>query len=65
FLTFGFMPTTATLEMTQIPPATNPDGTRVPNIKSDLAINVAEAPSAPLRWPGPPSPPRTFRRRPR
>ncbi|WP_238441942.1 DUF6801 domain-containing protein [Streptomyces pratensis] len=42
FLTFGFMPTTATLEMTQIPPATNPDGTRVPNIKSDLAINIAE-----------------------
>lgn len=36
------MPTTATLEMTQIPPATNPDGTRVPNIKSDLAINIAE-----------------------
>ncbi|MEV0026024.1 DUF6801 domain-containing protein [Streptomyces atroolivaceus] len=42
FLTFGFMPTTATLEMTQIPPRTNPDGTRVPNIKSDLAINIAE-----------------------
>ncbi|WP_236055748.1 MULTISPECIES: DUF6801 domain-containing protein [Streptomyces] len=42
FLTFGFMPTTATLEMTQIPPGTNPDGTRVPNIKSDLAINLAE-----------------------
>lgn len=36
------MPTTATLEMTQIPPGTNPDGTRVPNIKSDLAINLAE-----------------------
>ncbi|MFJ8924722.1 DUF6801 domain-containing protein [Streptomyces sp. NPDC102415] len=42
FLTFGFMPTTATLEMTQIPTGTNPDGTRVPNIKSDLAINIAE-----------------------
>ncbi|MFF4242872.1 DUF6801 domain-containing protein [Streptomyces sp. NPDC001822] len=42
FLTFGFMPTTATLEMTQIPPATNPDGTREANIKSDLAINLAE-----------------------
>lgn len=42
FLTFGFMPTTATLEMTQVPPVTNPDGTRVPNIKSDLAINIAE-----------------------
>lgn len=42
FLTFGFMPTTATLEMTQIPPAANPDGTREANIKSDLAINLAE-----------------------
>ncbi|MFE4692386.1 DUF6801 domain-containing protein [Streptomyces sp. NPDC056749] len=38
FLTFGFMPTTATLEMTQIPTGTKPDGTRIENIHSDLAI---------------------------
>ncbi|MGP3634553.1 DUF6801 domain-containing protein [Streptomyces sp. 24-1644] len=42
FLTFGFMPTTATLEMTQIPTETRADGTRAPNIKSDLAINLAD-----------------------
>ncbi|GAA3008726.1 hypothetical protein Sfulv_52770 [Streptomyces fulvorobeus] len=42
FLTFGFMPTTATLEMTQIPEGTRPDGTRIPNIKSDLAISLAD-----------------------
>ncbi|MFB4420286.1 DUF6801 domain-containing protein [Streptomyces sp. QL37] len=38
FLTFGFMPTTATLEMTQIPTGTRPDGSRIENIHSDLAI---------------------------
>ncbi|MFD0022603.1 DUF6801 domain-containing protein [Streptomyces sp. NPDC058382] len=38
FLTFGFMPTTATLEMTQIPPAAGPDGNPAPNIHSDLKI---------------------------
>ncbi|MEV2243305.1 DUF6801 domain-containing protein [Streptomyces sp. NPDC049970] len=38
FLTFGFMPTTATLEMTQIPTGTDADGVRIPNIESDLAI---------------------------
>ncbi|MFG2431017.1 DUF6801 domain-containing protein [Streptomyces sp. NPDC048590] len=38
FLTFGFMPTTATLEMTQIPTGTRPDGTRIENVRSDLAI---------------------------
>ncbi|ROQ59833.1 hypothetical protein EDD93_7238 [Streptomyces sp. 840.1] len=38
FLTFGFMPTTATLEMTQIPPADGPDGKPSPNIHSDLKI---------------------------
>lgn len=38
FLTFGFMPTTATLEMTQVPTGTRPDGTRIENIHSDLAI---------------------------
>lgn len=38
FLTFGFMPTTATLEMTQIPPAAGPDGKPVPNVHSDLTI---------------------------
>ncbi len=38
FLTFGFMPTTATMEMTQIPPAAGPDGQPLPNIHSDLTI---------------------------
>ncbi|MFI6863704.1 DUF6801 domain-containing protein [Streptomyces sp. NPDC050421] len=38
FLTFGFMPTTATLEMTQIPPAAGPDGKPLPNIHSDLTV---------------------------
>ncbi|MFJ6433691.1 DUF6801 domain-containing protein [Streptomyces sp. NPDC091416] len=38
FLTFGFMPTTATMEMTQIPPAAGPDGKPLPNIHSDLTI---------------------------
>ncbi|MFG2669536.1 DUF6801 domain-containing protein [Streptomyces sp. NPDC048445] len=38
FLTFGFMPTTATLEMTQIPPADGPDGKPSANIHSDLKI---------------------------
>lgn len=38
FLTFGFMPTTATLEMTQIPPADGPDGKPLPNIHSDLTV---------------------------
>ncbi|WLQ39356.1 hypothetical protein P8A22_04515 [Streptomyces laculatispora] len=38
FLTFGFMPTTATLEMTQIQPAAGPDGKPAPNIHSDLKI---------------------------
>lgn len=38
FLTFGFMPTTAKLEMTQIPSGTAADGTRIPNIHSDLHI---------------------------
>lgn len=38
FLTFGFMPTTATMEMTQIPPAIGTDGKPVPNIHSDATI---------------------------
>ncbi|MEU1486475.1 DUF6801 domain-containing protein [Streptomyces sp. NPDC005752] len=38
FLTFGFVPTTAKLEMTQIPTGTAADGTRIPNIHSDLHI---------------------------
>ncbi|WP_371775100.1 DUF6801 domain-containing protein [Streptomyces sp. NBC_01438] len=38
FLTFGFMPTTATLEMTQIPPDDGPDGKPLPNIHSDLTV---------------------------
>ncbi|TXS43500.1 DUF6801 domain-containing protein [Streptomyces sp. OR43] len=42
FLTFGFMPTTAVMEMTQIPPKAGPDGILVPNIKSDIAINLSD-----------------------
>lgn len=42
FLTFGFMPTTATLEMTQIPPGTRDDGSLTPNVKSDLAIKMSD-----------------------
>lgn len=38
FLTFGFMPTTASLEMTQIPPGTTADGKPDYNIHSDLMI---------------------------
>ncbi|WUW20303.1 hypothetical protein OG521_05670 [Streptomyces sp. NBC_01463] len=38
FLTFGFTPTTATMEMTQIPPEAGPDGKPLPNIHSDLTI---------------------------
>ncbi|HEY9330785.1 MAG TPA: DUF6801 domain-containing protein [Streptomyces sp.] len=38
FLTFGFTPTTATMEMTQIPPEVGPDGKMLPNIHSDLTI---------------------------
>lgn len=45
FLTFGFMPTTAVLEMTQIPPKIGADGIQVPNIKSDIAIDLADGSS--------------------
>ncbi|MER7722904.1 DUF6801 domain-containing protein [Streptomyces sp. NPDC096323] len=45
FLTFGFMPTTAVLEMTQIPPKTGADGVPVPNIKSDIAIDLSDGSS--------------------
>ncbi|WP_328897490.1 DUF6801 domain-containing protein [Streptomyces sp. NBC_00236] len=42
FLTFGFMPTTAVMEMTQIPPKIDANGIPVPNIKSDIAINLSD-----------------------
>ncbi|MER6117406.1 DUF6801 domain-containing protein [Streptomyces sp. NPDC001743] len=45
FLTFGFMPTTAVMEMTQIPPKTGADGVPVPNIKSDIAIDLSDGSS--------------------
>ncbi|WP_406090016.1 DUF6801 domain-containing protein [Streptomyces sp. NBC_01013] len=45
FLTFGFMPTTAVLEMTQIPPKTGADGIQIPNIKSDIAIDLSDGSS--------------------
>lgn len=45
FLTFGFMPTTAVMEMTQIPPKIGADGIPVPNIKSDIAIDLSDSSS--------------------
>ncbi|WNI21178.1 DUF6801 domain-containing protein [Streptomyces sp. ITFR-16] len=45
FLTFGFVPTTAVMEMTQIPPKIGADGIPVPNIKSDIAIDLSDSSS--------------------
>ncbi|MFF2731093.1 DUF6801 domain-containing protein [Streptomyces sp. NPDC058008] len=42
FLTFGFMPTTATLEMTQIPPGTDAEGTPDYNVKSHLVVDWSD-----------------------
>ncbi|MBM7442548.1 DUF6801 domain-containing protein [Streptomyces sp. HB132] len=42
FLTFGFMPTTATLEMTQIPPGAGADGTPDYNVKSHLVVDYSD-----------------------
>ncbi|MFE3517881.1 DUF6801 domain-containing protein [Streptomyces sp. NPDC059166] len=39
FLTFGFMPTTATLEMTQIPAGVDADGTPDYNVSSHLVVD--------------------------
>ncbi|WP_432105609.1 DUF6801 domain-containing protein [Streptomyces sp. bgisy091] len=42
FLTFGFMPTTATLEMTQIPAGVNADGTPDYNVSSHLVVDWSD-----------------------
>ncbi|MER5554520.1 DUF6801 domain-containing protein [Streptomyces sp. NPDC002793] len=42
FLTFGFMPTTATLEMTQIPPGVGADGTPKYNVASHLTVDYSD-----------------------
>ncbi|MEU0132788.1 DUF6801 domain-containing protein [Streptomyces sp. NPDC006296] len=42
FLTFGFMPTTATLEMTQVPPGTDAEGTPDYNVKSHLVVDWSD-----------------------
>ncbi|MEV0010536.1 DUF6801 domain-containing protein [Streptomyces sp. NPDC051840] len=42
FLTFGFMPTTATLEMTQIPPGTDAEGTPDYNVTSHLVVDWSD-----------------------
>ncbi|MER5893560.1 DUF6801 domain-containing protein [Streptomyces sp. NPDC001876] len=39
FLTFGFMPTTATMEMTQQPVEKDADGNPIYNVHSDLTLN--------------------------
>ncbi|MFD9541838.1 DUF6801 domain-containing protein [Streptomyces sp. NPDC060022] len=39
FLTFGFMPTTATMEMTQLPLEKDADGLPIYNVHSDLTLN--------------------------
>lgn len=40
FLTFDFMPTTAKMEMTQIPPGTGEDGKPLRNIHSDMRMQL-------------------------
>ncbi|MFC8229657.1 DUF6801 domain-containing protein [Streptomyces sp. NPDC057287] len=42
FLTFGFMPTTATLEMTQVPPGVDAEGTPDYNVKSHLIVDWSD-----------------------
>ncbi|MFG2593521.1 DUF6801 domain-containing protein [Streptomyces sp. NPDC048438] len=42
FLTFGFMPTTATLEMTQIPPGVDGEGTPDYNVNSHLVVDWSD-----------------------
>ncbi|MFI6638223.1 DUF6801 domain-containing protein [Streptomyces sp. NPDC050504] len=40
FLTFGFMPTTAKMEMTQLPPGVGEDGNPLYNIRSDMRMQL-------------------------
>ncbi|MEU0303978.1 DUF6801 domain-containing protein [Streptomyces sp. NPDC006175] len=42
FLTFGFMPTTATLEMTQVPPGVDAEGTPDYNVRSHLVVDWSD-----------------------
>ncbi|MFE6037458.1 DUF6801 domain-containing protein [Streptomyces sp. NPDC056452] len=43
FLTFGFMPTTAIMEMTQRPPGLDADGKQITNVHSDLTLDGANS----------------------